>query len=492
MAASHRPISERTLPAAAAAVLVTLAVRAYVASHYGLTDDEAYYRLWALSPALSYLDHPPMVGWWIAAGRFIAGDTQLGVRLMQLLAFVAGTVAIWRGTHLLFGADVAARAVWISLAMPLLGAGGIVITPDGPSVLSAALVYWALAELVKSNDGRWWLAVGLFAGLGLLSKYTNLFLGAGIVAFLLIAPGQRRWLGRWQLWAGGAIAVLMASPVIVWNAQHDWASFAKQFGRVADGNGLTGKYLLEMFGAFVALASPVIAGLAAIGIWSSARLARARAEAALLTALIVPFLVYFIAHAMHDRVQANWLAPVYPALAVAAAHAVQTSIADRWRAAVSVAAVAIGLGMTGLLYAHALNPLDGGALRKDPTRQGHGWAELARDADRLRAASGAAWLTTSSYATTGQLAFALKDDTPVIQLDERLRYVHLPAPSPDLLERPALYVELARREDAAQLHRMFTQVQRLPDLVRRGSGYEIDRYAVYLVRGGRGDMLSRP
>lgn len=473
------------------AVFATLAARAYVAAHYGLTDDEAYYRLWALSPALSYLDHPPMVGWWIAAGRFLAGDTALGVRLMQLLAFVAGTAAIWRGTQVLFGDAVAATAVWMSLAMPLLGAGGIVITPDGPSVLSAALVYWALAELVRSNDGRWWLAVGAFAGLGLLSKYTNLFLGAGIVAFLLIAPGQRRWFGRWELWAGGAIAVLMASPVAVWNAQHEWASFAKQFGRVADGSGLTGKYLLEMFGAFVALASPGIAVLAAAGIWSIVREARTRVETVLLNALIWPPLIYFITHAMHDRVQANWLAPLYPALAVASALAVHSFVAQRWRAAVGGTAVGIGLLMTGLLYVHALHPLDGGALRKDPTRQGHGWTDLASDVEKRRVASGASWVATSSYATTGQLAFALKDRSPVIQLNERLRYVHLPEPSPELLKEPALYVELERRANVAMLRQRFAQVQQLPDLVRAGGGYAIDRYSVYLVGGAKGEVLSR-
>src|SRR5205807_1277997 len=51
---------------------------AWVAGGIPLTDDEAYYRLWALAPALSYLDHPPMAGWMIAAGRWIGGDNPFG------------------------------------------------------------------------------------------------------------------------------------------------------------------------------------------------------------------------------------------------------------------------------------------------------------------------------------------------------------------------------------------------------------------------------
>lgn len=488
------PINRRLGPGwlLVVAIALAVAVRIYVAANYGLTDDEAYYRLWALAPALSYLDHPPMTGWLIALGRAIAGDTALGVRLMQLIAFVAGTAALWRGTHLLFGGSVARTAVWITLAMPLLGVGGIIITPDGPSVLSTVLVYWTLAELVRSEDGRWWLAVGAVAGLGLLSKYTNLFLGAGIVAFLLLVPSQRRWFRSGWLWAGGVIAMLMAMPVLIWNAQHGWASFAKQFGRVTDGDAIGVKYVAELLGGFMALASPGIAVLVAIGVCVLTRNAGRRVAAALTIALLSPPILYFAAHAMHDRVQANWLAPLYPLLAVAAAFALHTTLPAKRRSLVGVSAVAVGLIMTGLLYAHALHPLDNGTLRKDPTRQGHGWFVLAQEVERLRVSSGADWIATTSYATTGQLAFALRETTPVIQLDERLRYVHLPAPSPPLLQQPALYVELARRADTALLRQRFEHVHRLSELTRWVGGHPADSYVVYLVRAPFAEVLSRP
>jgi 4-amino-4-deoxy-L-arabinose transferase-like glycosyltransferase len=65
-------------------VLLAL-LRAAVAATTELSDDEAYYRLWALAPAMSYLDHPPMVAWLIAAGQAVLGDTPLGVRLAAVL-----------------------------------------------------------------------------------------------------------------------------------------------------------------------------------------------------------------------------------------------------------------------------------------------------------------------------------------------------------------------------------------------------------------------
>src|SRR5688572_1936700 len=193
-----------------AAILALGLVRVWLAASLGLTEDEAYYRLWALAPARSYLDHPPMTGWMIAFGRWVAGDTPLGIRLPAILVSLGGPLVLWRTASILLGPIVARRATWIALAMPLLAVGGVIITPDTPSVLFWGLAGWALAELYSSRNANWWLVVGLTAGLGLLSKYSNLFVGASILLWLAWSPGNRVWLRRWQLWAGGVLACLLA------------------------------------------------------------------------------------------------------------------------------------------------------------------------------------------------------------------------------------------------------------------------------------------
>src|SRR5262245_20259146 len=381
----------------AAAIVASALLRAALAATTELSDDEAYYRLWALAPALSYLDHPPMVAWLIAAGQGILGDTPLGIRLAAVVTSLVGSLVLWRTVSLLFGPDVAQRAVAFALAMPLLSVGGIIITPDLPSVLFWGLTGWAMAELYVSGNPNWWLAVGLFSGLGLLSKYTNLFVGAGILIWLIGLKANWRWFRSWQLWVGGAISLALTLPVIVWNSEHGWASFSKQFGRVVREETFAPSYLLEWVGSFVLLASPIIAILAFVGVASLiATVVRRRDPAAcLLLAMLLPLRLYFSVPSLHCRVQANWMGPLYPALAAAAAIAATARYPD---AAVALrrpstgAALALGLLLTGLILGHAVHPLV--VRAKDPTSQLRGWRQFAAELDATRRRHGACAVAT--------------------------------------------------------------------------------------------------
>ncbi len=334
----------------------------------------------------------------------------------------------------------------------------------------------------RSNNPNWWLATGLFCGFGLLSKYTNLFAGVTILIWLSLVPQNRKWFKSWQLWAGGALAALLTLPVVIWNAGNGWASFSKQFGRVGRGNELGVAYIGEMLGGLAALANPVIFVLAVAGFVSLWRRAWTTRESAatLIIAAILPMATYFTIHALHDRVQGNWLGPVYPALAVCAAVALGDMADSLKQRRAYIAALATGAVMIAFIYLHALTPLTGGLLRADPTSQMRGWSEFAQRIDKIRIDAGARWIATSSFATTAQLSYALKDrDVPVIQLNERLRYLHLPAPDPALLQSPALYVDLERRDRTDLLAALFKSVTPLQG-VRRGP--DAAPYATYAVK----------
>src|SRR6516162_9847409 len=80
------PSRARFAPRLLIIALALTAARLLAAGLVPLTEDEAYYRLWAQHLQAGYLDHPPMIAWWIRLGGFIAGDTTLGIRLVPSLA----------------------------------------------------------------------------------------------------------------------------------------------------------------------------------------------------------------------------------------------------------------------------------------------------------------------------------------------------------------------------------------------------------------------
>src|ERR1700757_1195396 len=140
-------------------LLALTAFRLLAAGLTPLTEDEAYYRLWAMRPQLGYYDHPPMVAWWIALGRLIAGDDALGVRLFPVLGGSLTTLLLWDAARLAgAGGRRAARAAVLLNATLLIGFGAILAVPDAPSTLFWTATLWCLLRARKSGGPLWWIA----------------------------------------------------------------------------------------------------------------------------------------------------------------------------------------------------------------------------------------------------------------------------------------------------------------------------------------------
>jgi len=205
--------------------------------------------------------------------------------------------------------------------------------------------------------------------------------------------------------------------------------------------------------------------------------------------MITPFVLYCFVHGLHARVQANWPAPLYPMLALCAAIALCSVAAKQVRQRLEWGALVVGFALSGLIYAHALHPIVHGPGIGDPTSQMRGWAELAAGVEKLQRAHGAGWIATSSYATTGQLAFQLKSGPPVVQLNERVRYAHLPPVEDRIIRAPAIYIELERNLVMGMLKDRFASITQLGTLTRRYRDNVLDRYVVYRVADPIGPIL---
>ncbi|WP_245216788.1 glycosyltransferase family 39 protein [Neoroseomonas nitratireducens] len=406
-------------------------LRLWLAAILPLAPDEAYYWVWSSGLQGGYLDHPPMVAIFIRAGTLLAGETPLGVRLLGPLSLALGSLLLMRAAEDLFpGRRAGPWAAALLNATLLAGVGAIAMTPDTPLLFFWTATIWALARLHATGDGRWWLVAGLLAGLALASKYTAALLGLGILFWLLADPAMRRWLLRWQPWAGGVLAMLAFAPVIAWNAANGWASFAKQGGRAGDGDGDVGdalRYLGELIGAQVGLATPLVFLLCVAGAAAAARQWwRGRdAAALLLAALILPGAAIFLWQATGSRVQGNWPAILYPAAAIAAAALLA---APRWMR-LRVPALVLGGAMTGAVYLQAAAaplPLPRGA---DPTlARLAGWDAFLGDVEAAAAAQGAAFVAAEEYGLASVLAFGLPPGRVVVAMDGRWQHFSLPTP----------------------------------------------------------------
>ena len=188
-------VARRHLLAVATLIATLTAMRMVYAGVIDLRTDEAYYWTWSKESALSFLDHPPMIAWFIRFGTAIFGDTNLGVRFAGIVAMLVTQLLladiVRRVTHDL-------RAVVIAVLMPeaalYYGLLMAKVSPDVALIPFAVAMVWALVRLDESNNARWWLAAGAFAGLALLSKFTAVMLLPAVLAFMLVPDRRWRWL----------------------------------------------------------------------------------------------------------------------------------------------------------------------------------------------------------------------------------------------------------------------------------------------------------
>jgi len=416
-------------------VALAVALRLIYAGCVELMPEEAYYWNYAQHLDIGYLDHPPMVGWLIAAGTAVFGDTEFGVRIGALLCGVIATVFVYRLTREMFGEVSGWVAVVLAQTLPFFFFAGILMTPDAPLTAAwASVVHFLYRALIKEHARAWW-GVGLCLGLGLLSKYTIALLGFATLVFMLIDARSRDWLKRFEPWAAVLLATIIFSPVIVWNAHNDFASFAFQTSRrLADRPQFA---LPKLIGSILALLTPVGAFAAvrellrrnvpstheegdAAETFRDAPAAGAverqrgwRFMQAVVLAPLAVFVLFSLRHEVKlDWTGAPWIASL-PALAAGITHSLRTTgkaIRRAW--APTLIAVLLLYG-AGLFY--LTRGIPGVGYGRHAELVPVGWRELGRDVGAIaedrarRTGSDPLIVGMDRYAIASELAFYRSD-----------------------------------------------------------------------------------
>ncbi len=310
---------------------------------FPLFGDEAQYWSWSLEPAFGYYSKPPMVAWCIAATTALAGAGEPAVKLASPLAHAMTALMIY-----LIGSHLAGRraGMWsclVYITMPAVSYSSAIISTD-----PLLLMFWSVAlygftrateptdrydvrltnqgahggslpHPARAGESRWWLLTGFGLGLALLSKYTAVAFAISAFLYIATTSGRRALLRSPGPYLAVATALLICTPNIMWNAEHDFVSLV----HVGDNAHWTGdlfnpgrlaEFVLAQFGIFGPL--PFACLVAMIVRWKG--LGHNHAVNLLLW-FAAPLLVAICIQALVSRAYANWAAPIYVAASVAVA-----------------------------------------------------------------------------------------------------------------------------------------------------------------------------
>lgn len=288
---------------------------------FNLSFDEAQYWAWAQDPAFGYFSKPPMVAWVIALTTSIGGDGEAWVRLGSTFAHFGTALTLFFIGRTLYGPRVGLWSSVVYATLPGVAVSSLIISTDPFLLLFWALALHAYIQARRTAVGPgglgWWAMLGLWIGLGLLSKYAMVFFLLSMAAHLLWSREDRRWLRAPGPWLATGLGVLLYLPNLWWN----WANGFVSYHHTGENANLEAELfnpgeLLEFLGSQFGVFGPLLFG--ALLVLLLARLGAAARDGRhrLLIAFTVPVLMLIAFQAFLSRANANWAATAYVAASV--------------------------------------------------------------------------------------------------------------------------------------------------------------------------------
>jgi dolichol-phosphate mannosyltransferase len=297
----------------------TVALRLVFMGLPELLHEEAYYWNYGQHLALSYLDHPPLLAWLIRISTELLGTSEWSVRLVAFVSWMITAVFCFQTAWAMYDRSTAFRVLILVSVLPAFFCTGFLSTPDAPLIACWAATLFFLSKALIQEQARSWYGVGLGLGLGMLSKYTIALLVPSICIFLLLHRDSRKWLTKPEPYIGAGLALLIFSPVIIWNAENNWVSFVFQGPRRVAGGfsfslpALIGSVLLLLTPAGLLSAAAFLKGkLWSPELWMKEKAGRSQTLFSLVFTLM-PFAVFFF-FSLFRQVKLNWTAPVWLAV----------------------------------------------------------------------------------------------------------------------------------------------------------------------------------
>lgn len=351
---------------------------------YGFHRDELQFLSDARHLDWGFVAYPPLTPFLERIGMAVFGLSLVGLRLFSVVSQALAILVTGLMARELGGGRLAQVATALSVALsPLPLFEGTEFQYTTFDYLWWVLIAYFTIRLLKTENPRWWLAIGAAMGLGLLTKYAIAFFIAGILGGVLLTR-ERRFLGNAWFWGGMALAVAIFLPNLVWQARHGFISlhFLQHIHTRDVGQGRTDGFLRDQF--------LICTNLFAAPLWIAGLLSflRDRRYRLLAWMYLIPLALFIVA-----KGRGYYLAAAYPMLMAMGAVA-----GERWTASLgrlprrTLEAVFFqGLVVIGLYACAIVLPLASGGWLKDfalrrngDLREEIGWDELVKTVAGIR------------------------------------------------------------------------------------------------------------
>ena len=396
-------------------LLVILAITGYRAgTAWSFTDlslhfDEAQYWLWSQHLDWGYYSKPPMLAVVIRFFTDLFGDGEHAVRAAPLLFYPITTLLVYSlGKQITRSQEVGFWSALTFLTMPAISLSSLLITTDVVLFLFWTLSLIFLIKALDQNTWSLWIATGIAAGLGLMTKYTMGIFALAALMYIIAVKDYRHHLKNPKVYVGGLIALAIFAPNILWNAENGWPTLRHTAELSSKGvQGMHPEFALtfigEQFGVFGIVSFALFA-------WFIVQFVRTRSGERskadwLLLCFSLTFLLIITLQALKGRAYANWAAPTYIAAAVIAG-----------RMMVNKKGLQIGMLATNLLlmlvvyHSDAILDVVRPDAKKGPDmfKTVRGWHEWANKVDTQIQLCGDCALVTNTRVSSAQAAYQLR------------------------------------------------------------------------------------
>lgn len=370
--------------------------------------DETYYWMWGQHPALSYFDHPPLIGWTQGLSAALFGWNLFALRAPVLLTMLGDLALLYLFARRLAG-ERWQEQFWLTSLLFLTTPVYFLLTslalPDHLAILALLTSLYCVHGVLVAHDGGRsatpLIYLGAMAlGLALLSKFTLALAAFGMIVFLIFSSRYRVLLRNPHLWVAMLIALAMQSPVIVWNIQHDYAGF----GYVTGGRAGLGNLL--KFGGMLGYLFGIVLMLSPFLLVTAWRFLTDRRDAATGIARSIAWAstLAFLAASVFTNILVHWNLVAY----VAALPFLGTYL--RSRLLLMGHLVFSTLFMVAIVVNYGFFPLVATVDTTDRTSAwSFGWDQTAARVEALKPTHPGAFIAGTGYELASQLGFALHD-----------------------------------------------------------------------------------